>query len=193
MCPVGFGGKFCSNKHPSCSSTTCQNGGTCSETPEGPVCSCKPGWTGVYCERTVDVSLSFNCPIITDVTSVMILLLPCLTFPSYPTCQYHSAMTNLDFFEVLFFLYLSRNVEENLVVLAPLVLTLIVVSHVFALVDTPDPPVTNKLIIVKQIINVLMVVHALTVLIALPVDVQLAMLAPGEIISHTSLAVNYLF
>ena len=46
----------CTEKIATCDSAVCQNGGVCFETPTGNNCTCKAGWIGKYCERSVNVS-----------------------------------------------------------------------------------------------------------------------------------------
>ena len=55
VCPENYYGRYCSEKKPLCSSTVCANGASCQETVDGPVCSCKAGFGGTFCERTIDV------------------------------------------------------------------------------------------------------------------------------------------
>ena len=45
----------------SCESIACQNGASCSITPMGIFCDCKPGFTGDLCETNIDECESNPC------------------------------------------------------------------------------------------------------------------------------------
>lgn len=57
ICAEGFTGHMCQADLPqACSDTTCQNGGQCRDTFDGPACTCPPGYKGKFCQDVVDPS-----------------------------------------------------------------------------------------------------------------------------------------
>lgn len=58
---VFYLGKTCSAPVNDCSDGTCQNGGTCKNTPSGFKCTCSVGYSGEVCEVDVDECISAPC------------------------------------------------------------------------------------------------------------------------------------
>lgn len=57
-CPDGHVGEFCEVNVPQCSSSSCSNGGTCSEGIGGFVCACPDSHTGTRCELSNDCNIT---------------------------------------------------------------------------------------------------------------------------------------
>ena len=60
-CVPGFTGTECETDVAECSSTPCQNEGTCTDGNNSYRCDCKPGYTGAACETDVDECASSPC------------------------------------------------------------------------------------------------------------------------------------
>ncbi len=41
---------------PVCNAAYCNNNGLCTYCAGKPICACKDGWTGTYCENTISIS-----------------------------------------------------------------------------------------------------------------------------------------
>jgi hypothetical protein len=62
QCLPGFAGTYCDTiVILACSSTPCQNGGTCIEGNESFTCQCVPGYSGYVCETEIDECVSNPC------------------------------------------------------------------------------------------------------------------------------------
>ncbi|XP_052331565.1 sushi, nidogen and EGF-like domain-containing protein 1 isoform X1 [Oncorhynchus keta] len=60
-CLAGFTGPRCQIDVEECSSSPCQNGGTCSDQVNGFICQCPPGFTGTVCQTDVEECSSSPC------------------------------------------------------------------------------------------------------------------------------------
>lgn len=63
-CPLGFKGEHCEEDVSMCNTTSnaCQNGGKCiDDIGKNYYCVCEPGWTGHYCEVSIDECSSDPC------------------------------------------------------------------------------------------------------------------------------------
>ncbi|XP_077984041.1 sushi, von Willebrand factor type A, EGF and pentraxin domain-containing protein 1-like [Glandiceps talaboti] len=60
-CPVGYGGKQCTQVQEMCHLSFCQNGGSCNRNVDPHNCNCVPGFSGPYCEFETGTCLQNSC------------------------------------------------------------------------------------------------------------------------------------
>lgn len=84
-CEPGYTGKRCQHFVDDCSSSPCQNGGTCHDTLDGFMCRCRPGFVGLQCEAEIDECQTDPCS--TEGTE------RCLDLDNKFVCKCHAGYT----------------------------------------------------------------------------------------------------